>query len=84
MNETERRWLDYAEEVVDCPAAHRDGCLTRHATSGEGLDGGNRLTFPGYIGRNYQPKFGLMCVAHVHREPDSVERIRERQAAAVS
>jgi hypothetical protein len=38
---------------------------------GEGLDGGNSLTFPGYIGPNYQPEFGLMCVAHVHREPEN-------------
>ena len=70
MTGTERRWLDYAWNVVNCPLHHRRGCLIRGAASGNGVDGGNELRFPGYIGRSYEPGRGVLLVGHVHREPE--------------
>jgi hypothetical protein len=42
----------------------------RNAASGVGVDGGNELRFPGYIGRSYKAGQGVLLVGHVHREPE--------------
>ena len=76
----ERRWLDYAWRIVNCPPEHRQGCFAHGAAGGPGLDGINQLRFPGYLGRDFR---GLLCVAHVHREPEKGgvgDTARDREA----
>lgn len=69
MKTAEQRWLDYAWSVVNCPAAHRQACERNGgAVPGPDRVDGNELRWPGYLGRNYEPRKGVLCVGAVHRE----------------
>jgi hypothetical protein len=61
--------------VVNASQHHRRGCLVRDAASGRGLDGGNDIRFPGFLGERYTPEQGLLCVGQVHREPTNPEHL---------
>lgn len=73
-NTTEHRWLDYAWGVVNCTPAHRRACeAAGGARPSIGRELGNELRWPGYLGRNYVERRGVLCVGHVHRERVGVE-----------
>ena len=81
-SETERRWLDYAWAVVNCPESHRRECvLAGGAVPGPGRPDGNDLRWPGYLGRNYDERRGVLCVGAVHRE-SSPERLASHPIVA--
>ena len=66
---TEKRWLDYAWSVADCPERHRKQCeALGAAVPGPGRVDGNEVRWPGYLGRDYAAGAGVLCVAAVHRE----------------
>lgn len=79
----EQAWLDYAWQVVTTPEDHKRGCLLRGAARGAGMDGGNAIRYPGYVGRAFVPGKGILCLAHVHREPDSPEHVAQGEAEYV-
>lgn len=73
MQDHERQWLDHAWRVVDCPASHVAECV---AAGGVGLPGSSGARFPGFVGRDYKPGIGVLCMGHVHRylpDRDDVE-----------
>lgn len=74
VTETERRWLDYAWIVANCTPEHRRTCEDRGgAPPGAKRQVGNDLRWPGYLGRKYDERQGLLCVGHVHRERTGAE-----------
>ncbi len=71
LTDAERNWLDYAWRVVNCPDAHRAACVAAGgAIPGSGRVDGNELRWPGYVGREWEPGKGVLCVGAVHREGD--------------
>ncbi len=69
MTATEERWLDYAWSVINCPASHRERCEALGAAiPGIGRVDGNEVRWPGYLGRGYRERVGVLCVGAVHRE----------------
>ena len=68
--EVDRRWLDYAWRVLNCPEKHRRRCVEAGAAI-PGLErvDGDDLRWPGYLGRDWKPYRGVLCVGAVHREP---------------
>ena len=69
VTETESRWLDYAWRVTNCPPEHRRTCESLGgAPVGAARQDGNDLRWPGYLGRRYDQRRGVLCVGHVHRE----------------
>lgn len=79
MDPTARRWLDYAWEVVNCPAGHFAECeAAGGARAGAGGVDGNELRWPGYLGRDYEFGKGLLCVAHAHRQPTAEKECGDR------
>lgn len=79
LTETERRWLDYAWEVVNCPTGHRRACeRAGGARPGQGRVDGNELRWPGYLGRRYGEERGVLCVGAVHREATPELERRDR------
>lgn len=63
---TERRWLEYAWRVANCSPSHRRLC--EEAGGASPLEGGwgDRLRWPGYLGRDYDERRGVLCVGAVH------------------
>lgn len=75
MSATEA-WLNYAEEVVNCPDAHRRRCIAAGgAVPGSERVDGNELRWPGYLGADWQPGTGVLCVGSVHREAEPAKQI---------
>lgn len=75
MTQLEQRWLDYAWSVLNSPAEHRRECLANgSAVPGPGRVDGNDLRWPGYLGRDYEPASGVLCVGAVHREGNPANR----------
>ncbi|MBD3233222.1 MAG: hypothetical protein GF315_05815 [candidate division Zixibacteria bacterium] len=63
----ESKWLDYAWSVLNCSNKQRcydAGAAKPHPDRNDGND----LCWPGYIGRNYEPGEGILCVGAVHKE----------------
>lgn len=82
----ELAWLDYAWGVVACGPGHVQRC---EATGGVGMPGGTSARFPGFVGPDYEPGRGVLCMAHVHRylpDRDDSEggRLEAIEAAIVS
>lgn len=70
MNDLERRWVDYAWGILNCPEEHRRRCVgAGAAVPGPRRVDGNDLRWPGYLGRDWNPNRGVLCVGAVHREP---------------
>ena len=68
VNDVERRWLDYAWGVVACPPAHAAECSL---SGGTGVANDSGVRFPGFIGTQYEPHRGVLCMGHIHRHlPD--------------
>lgn len=83
MNDLERRWADYAWGVVACPTAHASECMQ---SGGIGVAGESDVRFPGFIGAEYEPHRGVLCMGHVHRylpERDDVHGGRLHEINAV-
>ena len=69
MTETEKRWLNYAWSVINCPKSHREQCeALGAAVPGHGRVDGNEVRWPGYLGGGYRKGTGILCVGAVHRE----------------
>lgn len=64
MNDLERGWVDYAWGVVACPPTHAAEC---GRSGGIGVADDSDVRFPGFIGPNYEPQRGVLCMGHVHR-----------------
>src|SRR5215212_8545264 len=70
VNDLERRWLDYAWDILNCPEEHRRRCVgAGAAVPGPRRVDGNDLPWPGYLGQDWNPNRGVLCVGAVHREP---------------
>lgn len=67
LAEFELSWLEYARKVVNVDDAHLKACKDAGGVP-DPLDGSRTLRWPGYLGRNYQPGLGVLCVAQVHRD----------------
>lgn len=79
MNDFERQWIDYAWGVVACTPAHAADC---RRSGGVGVADGSDVRFPGFIGPDYEPGRGVLCMGHVHRylpDRDDVEGGRLHQ-----
>jgi hypothetical protein len=82
----EERWLDYAWGVVACGDGHARAC---EAAGGIGMPGSSNARFPGFVGPEFLPGRGVLCMGHIHRylpEADDTEngRLEAVESAAVS
>lgn len=85
MKAYELAWLDYAWSVVGCGPEHSQRC---EAAGGMGMPGGTMARFPGFVGPDYEPGRGVVCIGHIHRylpDVDDLEggRLEEIEAAIV-
>jgi len=64
MKRHEAQWLDYAWGVVGCGREHVERC---EAGGGVGMPGDPSARFPGFVGPDFEPGRGVLCLAHIHR-----------------
>lgn len=64
MRPVEKNWIEYAWKVVASPPSHVSTCTS---LGGEGLPGDSDTRFPGFIGPDFEPGRGVLCMGHVHR-----------------
>lgn len=71
LSEVERAWLNYAWRVVNWPKEHAGPCLAAGGLPQSDTPEGrhNDLRWPGYVGRDYKPERGVLCVAAVGQQP---------------
>jgi hypothetical protein len=60
----EADWLRYAWGVVACGREHVERC---EAAGGVGMPGDAIARFPGFVGPDFEPGRGVLCMAHIHR-----------------
>ncbi len=80
MKAHELKWLDYAWGVVDCTPTHVEQC---EAAGGIGIPGGTTARFPGFVGPDFEPGRGVLCMAHVHRYLPDVDDVEGGRLHAI-
>lgn len=72
MKPHEAQWIEYAWSVVACGSDHVRRCT---AAGGLGVLDEEAVRFPGFVGPDFEPGRGVLCLAHVHRYLPEVDDI---------